>query len=365
MRILMPFWSADERTTEQLFERYYPQIKAIAERVEEFHIAYTGGEINPDEWKASLTFHRFKLPYHLIRRYPVLRWQLSLGSICRQLENIQVDIIYSLSGFWYQAVAKKLSAIKDVPYIVRLRADHITEQKIQFGEGIKDILYTRLQTRSLRTSDLIIPISSDIRNKALEWGVDPKKITEPIPLGVDTLLFKPMSTEKPEGYDLVIGYAGRINPVKRIDKLVEVVKDLPNVLLLIVGNWQISRFKLPNNVKYLGVFKHRDMVRFYSMIDVTALTSAVEAFPNVILESYACGTPVLCTPEAFPSPDLKLFGSVCRLELLKEQILSLTKNREFLDNAGLEARKYIQEQFTWENYGKKIVDELQTVKTKD
>jgi glycosyltransferase involved in cell wall biosynthesis len=54
-----------------------------------------------------------------------------------------------------------------------------------------------------------------------------------------------------------------------------------------------DEMKLGSRCLFLGA--RNDMPEVYSMCDVTVLTSSIEGTPNVLLESMACGVPVVAT----------------------------------------------------------------------
>ena len=49
------------------------------------------------------------------------------------------------------------------------------------------------------------------------------------------------------------------------------------------------------SVTFLGHVKHDDLPLYYNMADVLVLPSEIEGIPMVILESFACGTPVVAS----------------------------------------------------------------------
>jgi glycosyltransferase involved in cell wall biosynthesis len=95
-----------------------------------------------------------------------------------------------------------------------------------------------------------------------------------------------------------------------IDALARLLPTHPQARLLIIGNGE-EREKLRNLCQRLGVHDHvtftgalpnEELYKWYSAADVMVLASSREGWANVLLESMACGTPVVAmriwgTPE--------------------------------------------------------------------
>jgi len=69
----------------------------------------------------------------------------------------------------------------------------------------------------------------------------------------------------------------------------------------------VERAGLQDRVCLAGVVPNEDLARWYSAADVTVLASSREGWPNVLLESMACGTPVVASrvggvPEIIQDP---------------------------------------------------------------
>jgi glycosyltransferase involved in cell wall biosynthesis len=57
-----------------------------------------------------------------------------------------------------------------------------------------------------------------------------------------------------------------------------------------------DRLGIAPRVRFLGAIPHADLCRYYNAADAMVLASSREGMPNVVLESLACGTPVIAAP---------------------------------------------------------------------
>lgn len=90
-----------------------------------------------------------------------------------------------------------------------------------------------------------------------------------------------------------------------LNALAEVKLEYPKIWLAIAGKGsqreyleqQVLELGLENHVKFLGYVPEEDLKVAYQAADLTIMPSqSFEGFGLVLLESLACGTPVLCTP---------------------------------------------------------------------
>ncbi len=131
-----------------------------------------------------------------------------------------------------------------------------------------------------------------------------------IPNGFDGDVFRPDSVARQElrkelGVDsssLLIGSFWRYHPVKNHRHLVQAFSELSaeysDLFLVLAGTGMndgnaelttlLESFGVRHKVFLLGV--REDMPKLYNCIDVYALTSTSEAFPNVLGEAACCGT---------------------------------------------------------------------------
>lgn len=149
----------------------------------------------------------------------------------------------------------------------------------------------------------VIAPSQWMKEKAVESDLMGSFAAHQIPYGLDTQTFKQTNKEDareklrlPLDSRIVLFVADSI-PVKRkgINILLEAVRTLyvNNLLLVVVGRqWNVPE-KMPAH-RYLGeVESEEEMSLIYSAADVFVVPSTEDNFPNTVLESLACGTPVV------------------------------------------------------------------------
>ncbi|UCC33687.1 MAG: glycosyltransferase [Candidatus Bathyarchaeota archaeon] len=348
MRILLPFLHLEK------FDRYIPQMKAMSERLDEFHIIFAGGEV-VEEWKGKFSFHKVNIPYSLVRSI-TLRWWLSKGSLYEQIRDIDVDLYYTLSDFWSQEVARYVALKSSKPYVVRLRGNHRASREARRVSYYKKKIINYFEVRSLKEADLVIPISSRLAKFAQDCGVKEDKVTEAVPIGVDAEHFKPMVVEREDRF--TVGYAGRISLEKGILRLIEVARKLPNIRFLIAGKKEVE-INFPANIRYEGKFPFGEMPHFYNKCDLIILPSFTEGFPCVILEAYACGKPILATFESVPE-ELQVFGAIGAVSSFPEMIKKIQTRS--LQSIGRKAREYVTKSLTWERFGGSMIKCLEEIK---
>ena len=104
----------------------------------------------------------------------------------------------------------------------------------------------------------------------------------------------------------------------------ELAKQMPNVKFIIVGN-QNKGLNLPSNVIDVGRVENQiELAKYYSLADVTILTSKRETFSMVTAESLCCGTPVVGFkaggPESITITEYSSFVNYGNFDALKSGI---------------------------------------------
>lgn len=158
-----------------------------------------------------------------------------------------------------------------------------------------------------RQADGLIAVSSGLKRRLVELGVGADRVRV-LRNGVDLGLFHPHDRQAARGG---LGFTrravlavGNLVPLKRHWLMVEALTHLPEVELVIVGEGperpsieKLARErKVADRVRLLGRVPQDCLPQIYSAADLLLLVSTHEGWPNVLLESIACGTPVLVSP---------------------------------------------------------------------
>ena len=156
-----------------------------------------------------------------------------------------------------------------------------------------------------------IGVCSALVDVLRNWGIDPDHL-HVMRNGVDLERFRPLPQAEMRhqlgvsGSPLLlsVGYLiERKGHDIAIDALAKLLHTFPDARLLIVGEGperksleqQAKKLGLENKVRFTGALPNAELARWYSAADALVLCSSREGWANVLLESMACGTPVIST----------------------------------------------------------------------
>ena len=177
----------------------------------------------------------------------------------------------------------------------------------------------RLIRRAIDGAAALIGVSGAIKAALVDLGASPDKVTV-LRNGVDTALFRPVDR------DMVRAALGLVRPTlisvgllidrKGHHRVIEAMTRLPKMDLIIVGEGPergrlsalIEHLGLTSSVRLLGAWPHVELPMLYGAADALVLASSREGWANVLLESMACGTPVVASniwgnPEVVQAPE--------------------------------------------------------------
>lgn len=190
--------------------------------------------------------------------------------------------------------AYALARLLKVPFVMKVHGTDINEYA-NFAARRLQIAYVAKRSAG------IICVSEALSKELIQLGVDPK-IPETIYNGVDFDMF---SSDPESKRNKTILYVGNLKESKGVLDLARAflaIKDEEKDLKLVIAGSGPAENELhrllsdcKDRVVFAGSISHRQVPRLMNQACLLVLPSHNEGVPNVLLESMACGTPVIAT----------------------------------------------------------------------
>ena len=177
----------------------------------------------------------------------------------------------------------------------------------------------RLIQRAAEGADGMVAVCQALKDTMVELGVASERIIV-LRNGVDLTRFRPIDRREARGtLNLVrptLASVGHLVERKGHHHVIGALAQLPAMDLLIVGGGEerkaleqlAARLGVSDRVRFMGAVDQDALRLIYNAVDALVLASSREGWANVLLESMACGTPVVAsavwgTPEVVAAPE--------------------------------------------------------------
>ena len=187
----------------------------------------------------------------------------------------------------------------------------------------------------------MVTVCQSLKDDLTRLGVPPSKVTV-LRNGVDLDRFRPLDRQASRAAIGLEGplllSVGHLIERKGHHLIVRALKDLPGYRLAIVGDGPmrreleklIAQLTLGERVTMVGAVPQTELKNYYSAADALVLASSREGWANVLLESMACGTPVVATrvsgtPEVVTDPAAGVIVDQRTPEDIAQQVRRLFK----------------------------------------
>jgi teichuronic acid biosynthesis glycosyltransferase TuaC len=193
----------------------------------------------------------------------------------------------------------------------------------------------------------IVAVSASLKNSMVGLGIAAARISV-IPNGVDVYRFRPKEQGEARrelgltpGRKIAVSvgsFTEGKNHKLLTSAFAEIAKIDPEAQLHILGEGPlrgeleqlIHTLSLEKNVFLTGARPNEELRIWFSAADVSCLVSSREGWPNVLMESLACGTPVVATrvggiPEIVVSPELGVLVELNKDDIVAGLQLALSK----------------------------------------
>ena len=234
---------------------------------------------------------------------PLLMYRALLPAL-RKLQASGADFDLIDAHYFYPdgVAAARLGAALGIPVVITARGTDVT--------WIPHYRRPRAQIQwAAERAAAIVAVSQALKDKVTALGVDPGKITV-LRNGVDLDRFEPRDRTVIRAKLGLTGpvwlTVGHLVALKGVHIAIAALARVPDATLLVAGEGPeqgklrglVEQLGLHARVRLLGAISHAELCDYYNAADVLVQASSREGMPNVVLESLACGTPVVAAPFA-------------------------------------------------------------------
>lgn len=314
--------------------------------------------------------------------YRVYRYGLN---IARVVNKHKVHVIHAHFAYpeGFAALFAKRQTKKK--FIVTLHGhDILVEPSVGYGIRLHPT-YDKIVRRVLKEADAVITASTATYAEALKAGVEEESLYL-IPNGVDVDRFNPSLDgsviRKKHGLkDQFIVFSIRHhvpkNGLEYLIKAIPMVKEkIPDVLFIIGGDGPLrpyhellaKRLGVSGNVIFVGQITREELPCYYAACDVSVISSIVEAFGLVTIESMSCGKTVIGSnvggiPDVIEDGVNGFLVKPKNPEAIAQKIILLAENRDIARKMGDESRRTVEAKFDIRKRIDKIIELYHKVTT--
>lgn len=243
----------------------------------------------------GLRFYRTPIAKGTLARIPLGKELALMKKLEARLEEvareIRPDIIHAHSPVLNALPAIKVARKFGIPVVYEIRAfweDAAVDHGSTHEGSLRYRATRKLETRAIQKVDHVFTICEGLRADIVARGIPAAKVTV-IPNAVDVdsfMLASPPDPQLLEKWGLtgktVIGFIGSFYAYEGLDLLLdalpELIRQRPEVRVLLVGGGpqeanlrqQAERLGLANHVIFTGRVPHKEVGRYYDLINVLA-----------------------------------------------------------------------------------------------
>jgi len=280
--------------------------------------------------------------------------------------------------FKYYCDSDAILIIKPIIFSRLFKIRNIKTISIFFHFVKKFLGLNYLEKSQFKLHGNVIAISEHSKKDIMKYyEIDRNKI-KVIYTGVDLEKFNPKNYSKKirEKYgSKIILYSGLMVGRKDIPVLLRamkyVIKELPDLQLILTGDGpSIESYKnlskslnIRKNTNFLGFVYDQKLLSLLATSDIFIFPSKLEGFGQVILESLASGTPVICSDIPPMNNIIDQAGKTFKIgnaKDLSDKIIQLFKDKNLYNELKKNTLR-VAKKYTWKNIGKqyqKYIEEI-------
>jgi len=296
-------------------DTFYPQYNGVVTSIESFgkELTRRGYDIEifspKSDRKECNGMKVHSVPSIPFRPYPGYKVAIPL-----MLKVPKLDIMHTHAPFTmgtYGLRVAKRQGIPKVGTVHTMFSEYVRYLTKRRQEQMKGIAWKYIRYHYNKYDVLTTP-SKAMAQTLEEHGVKPR--IEVIPNGVDLKFLKPVKNAKEKlglPDEKIILTFGRVSFEKNIDQIIKAMKSVPDSHLVVAGSGPSleelkklpGKLGIKNRVTFTGFVDGKLKSTYFSAADAFVIASNSETQGLVVLESMACGTPVIGA-DAMALPEL-------------------------------------------------------------
>lgn len=242
---------------------------------------------------------------------PVRPWQdyVAYRKLKQVIAEQRPDVVHthmSKAGL----LGRMAASSRDVPVTAHTYSGHVLDD--YFSPAISKTI-EQIERRLARSTSLIFAVAETVRDEIVDHGIASAERVTLVHHGVDLEPYLDIGAgpgtlrvqlRLPDNA-ILVGFAGRLAKVKRIDRLIEVARRVcaanARVHFVVAGDGPeravveeaVTTPELEERMHMIGWVV--DLADFYESIDLVVLTSSNEGMPISLIEAAAAGRPAVAT----------------------------------------------------------------------
>jgi glycosyltransferase involved in cell wall biosynthesis len=337
----------------------------------------TRGSWNKTQREAIDGIKVIKAPYIPIYPFYMHLHGIFVNKIFKSIES-QIDVVHIHSPL-SPLIKTSLPLITTIhtPMLMDERYVKITSIYSLFSKISAKFVSYPLELKLIQASDMVTTVTKSIAQELKEYHFDPEEVVV-IGNGVDEKFFVP-AQNMIEDDNKYIMYVGRMDREKGLFDLVECGEHMCNqrsdISFILAGRGRdldklkkkVRKLGLRDKFIFLGQVGKDKLVQLYQNATIFAFPSYHEGLPTALLEAMSCGLPIVAT-DVRGNRDLISSGEDGILvpprspKEMVDAISMLLDDEKMRRRLGKNARKTIEEHYTWDTVSNDILRCYESIK---
>jgi teichuronic acid biosynthesis glycosyltransferase TuaC len=242
----------------------------------------------------------FVLPKLSWRVSPLLMYLTTIEAVRRLHAERRFDLIDAHFFYPDGVAAVMVGKALEIPVVITARGNDISLMP-------RYLMPRKFITWAASNASAMVTVCAALKEALIDLGADGRRI-EVFRNGVDLERFQPSNGANVRrrlnigGRKLLLS-VGHLIERKGNHLTIEALQSLPDCVLALVGDGPeekalrklAQRYGVADRVRFVPPVPQNELKAFYSAADALVLASSREGWANVLLESMACGSPVVAT----------------------------------------------------------------------